>query len=78
MTSLRLIASYDYNSSRFSTSTGFEAGSFSLVNIKAIYSLPAGVELSAGANNLFDRNYQLTEGFPEEGRSVFVSLTYRY
>ncbi len=75
---LRLVASYEYNSSRFSSSNGIEAAGFSLVNVKAGWTLPRGVEASVGVNNLFDRNYQLNEGYPEAGRSVFASITCRY
>jgi iron complex outermembrane receptor protein len=78
LAALSVTTSYEYNSSRFSTSTGIEAGSYSLMNLTATYTLPHGFSVGAGVNNLFDRNYQLTEGYPEEGRNAFVNLTYRY
>lgn len=75
---VHLIGSYEYNSSRFSSSNGLEVGSFSLVNVKAMLDLPHGLEVSVGVDNAFDRFYQLTEGYPERGRSWFASLAYRY
>jgi iron complex outermembrane receptor protein len=32
--------------------------------------------LDAGLNNIFDRNYSLVEGYPEEGRNFFVTLCF--
>ncbi|MGH8017796.1 MAG: TonB-dependent receptor domain-containing protein [Opitutaceae bacterium] len=75
---LTLLGSVEYNSSRFSTSYGVEAGSFTLSNLKANYDLPRGLSLSVGVNNLFDRNYALTEGCPEEGRNFFATLNHRF
>jgi iron complex outermembrane receptor protein len=31
-----------------------------------------------GARNLFDANYRLVDGYPEQGRSFFASLRARY
>jgi iron complex outermembrane receptor protein len=35
------------------------------------------MDLHAGVLNVFDRNYELIEGYPEAGRIFFVNLTYR-
>ncbi len=44
-----------------------------LLNVGAI--VPVGrLELRAGVRNLTDRNYWLDEGYPEEGRSIYLNL----
>lgn len=35
-------------------------------------------EISAGVDNIFDKNYQLAEGYPEEGRNYFLTLTTKF
>ncbi|MFD2324204.1 TonB-dependent receptor plug domain-containing protein [Mucilaginibacter galii] len=75
---LYLLASEEYNSKRFSTSYGTQAGSFYLTNAKAHIELMKGFSLEGGVNNVFDRNYQLVEGFPEMGRNYFANLTFNY
>jgi iron complex outermembrane receptor protein len=54
------------------------AGAFDLLNARVAYNLPQGVELAVGARNLLDQNYQLAQGYPEPGRSFFMSARYRY
>ena len=36
-----------------------------------------GAKDDIGARNLFDQNYQLTSGFPAEGRNFFINLRLR-
>ena len=67
----------EYNSKRYSTSYGTEAGAFALVNASAAVRLYKWFSLEPGVNNLLDRNYSLAEGFPEAGRNFFVNLQYR-
>jgi len=68
----------EYNSGRYSTSYGTRAGAFSLFNGLVSYRVWKYFSVEGGANNIFDRNYQLVEGYPEPGRNYFVSLRYRY
>lgn len=75
---LYLLVSEEYNSKRYSTSYGTTAGSFYLTNVKAHVGLYKGFSLEGGVGNLFDRNYQLVEGFPEQGRNYFANLVYNY
>lgn len=71
---LSVIPSVEYNGSRYSTTYGMESGAWATTNLKVSARLPRGVTLSAGVNNLLDRNYTLTEGFPEAGRAFFVNM----
>lgn len=76
ITHLYLLASEEYNSTRYSTSYGTRSGAFYLSNVKAHLNLVKGFSLDGGVNNLFDRNYTLVEGYPQEGRNYFVNLSY--
>jgi iron complex outermembrane receptor protein len=75
---LYLLASEEYNSDRYSTSYGTVSGAFYLSNVKAHITLVKGFAIEGGVNNLFDRNYTLVEGYPEEGRNYFANLIYNY
>ncbi|SDZ90760.1 iron complex outermembrane recepter protein [Arachidicoccus rhizosphaerae] len=66
----------EYDSKRFSTSYGTTAGAFTLFNASAKVHVWKYFSLEGGINNIFDKNYQLTEGFPEPGRNYFVNLRY--
>ncbi|MCB0473007.1 MAG: TonB-dependent receptor [Flavobacteriaceae bacterium] len=67
-----------YNSERNSTSYGTKSPEFSIFNSQISYSFKNGIRLETGINNFFDRNYSLTEGFPEEGRNLYFNLYYNF
>jgi len=73
---LRLIANAEFNSSRYSTSYGTAVPDYTLLNLYASGKILKNFSLDAGLNNIFDRNYSLVEGFPEEGRNFFVTLRF--
>ena len=73
---LRLIANAEFNSSRFSTSYGTRVPDYTLLNFYASGKILKNFSLDAGISNIFDRNYSLVEGFPEEGRNFFVTLRF--
>lgn len=75
---LYVLASEEYNSKRYSTSYGTISGAFYLSNVKTHLTLAKGFSLEGGVNNLFDRNYTLVEGYPEEGRNYFTNLIFNY
>lgn len=75
---LSIIPSLEYNGSRYSTTYGMEAGAWATTHLKISVHLPRDVTLSAGVNNLLDRNYALAEGFPEAGRNFFVNVQYKF
>lgn len=76
---LNIMASVEYNTSRYSTTDGkYSAGEFVVVNAKVGYEAVKNLTLEAGVNNLLDRNYALTEGYPEPGRNYFFQARYTF
>lgn len=75
---LTLVPNVEFNSSRYSSSTGTKADGFWLGNLDAQVALPRGFGLNAGIRNIFDENYELNEGYPEEGRNAYVSVQYQF
>jgi len=73
---LRLIANAEFNSPRFSTSYGARVPDYTLLNLYGSGKISKNFSLDAGVNNIFDRNYSLVEGYPEEGRNFFVTLRF--
>jgi len=76
---LALTADIEYNSQRYSSSDGIEvARAFAVANCKAAYEFLKGLTIEGGVSNIFDRDYSLSEGYPEAGRSFYSNLVYRF
>ncbi len=56
----------------------YDTGSHVTAALRVDYDVTDRLTVGAGGRNLFDRNYVLTDGFPEPGRSFFVGLRARY
>ncbi len=70
--------SSEYNSERISTSDGkYTAPEYFLLNAKIHTQLYKGLAFEASVNNIFDKNYSIVEGYPEEGRTFLFSLKYK-
>jgi len=55
--------------------TGFtRTGSYVLANLQADYLITDNVRTSVGGRNLLDKNYELADGFPEQGRSMYFKV----
>ncbi len=54
------------------------ASDFTSAGFGAMVQLYRRVELQAGMDNAFDRNYILVDGYPEAGRTLYVNLRYRF
>ncbi|WP_353236402.1 TonB-dependent receptor [Diaphorobacter ruginosibacter] len=82
MPALKIIPSVEYASARWSqppSGSGYiRTGAYALLNLKAEYQLSPNATLSLSARNLFDRNYELASGYPEEGRSFMVAATFQF
>ena len=75
---IEITVSEEYNSERFSTSYGNVAPEFALTNARLSGKISKYLYAECGVNNIFDKNYSLSEGYPEEGRNFFISLIFKY
>ncbi len=66
-------------SDRYSTSDGIKVDGYSLLNCKGkgfIYKNKLSIE--AGINNILDKNYEVSEGYPMPGRNAFASAVFTF
>lgn len=76
---LSLLGSVEYQSSRFSNTTGTRiAKGFVSGNVLGVLQLPSGFSTEFGVKNIADRHYEYEEGFPEPGRTYFANLRFTY
>ncbi|RPD41699.1 TonB-dependent receptor plug domain-containing protein [Chitinophaga barathri] len=78
LNALEVMLNGEYNTARYSTSYGVKTPGFFLLNASGVIPLHRWVKVIAGVNNLFDKNYSLVEGYPEQGRNYFVKLNIHY
>lgn len=57
---------------------GVKIGGFATAGIKLRYAPNKNFEIAAGVANIFDKNYELAEGYPEEGRNYYLTLTTKF
>lgn len=79
---LTIVPSIEYNSSRYNQGP-FQreykkTDGFVLGNISAEYAFNKNASLNAGIRNISDENYELESGFPEAGRTYFISSRYTF
>jgi iron complex outermembrane recepter protein len=74
---IEITCSGEYNSKRYSTSYGNIAEGFSLFNVRIAAELLKYLNIETGMNNIFDKNYCLSEGYPEQGRNLYGSLIFK-
>lgn len=80
---LSLYLSQELSSSRYSSVSGryvsdAKISGFGVTNLKLSYKTAKNIELSAGISNLFDKNYEYQEGYPEDGRTFFANVNYKF
>lgn len=56
----------------------YKTGSYLLLNLSADYAVTDNVMVTVAGQNLGDRNYQLTDGFPEAGRTFYASVRAKF
>jgi len=55
----------------------YKTGNYILANMRVDYDFGGRFSVGAGVRNLFDDLYQLTDGFPEQGRTFFLTAKAR-
>jgi len=56
---------------------GTALGAYSLLNLRASYTLNPSWQLGARLENLFDRDYELVHGYNTAGRSFYLTVTWQ-
>ena len=51
---------------------------YTLVNIKLNQTLKKQVDIYVGVDNLFDRDYEESYGFPRPGQTVYGGVEFRF
>lgn len=79
---LHIIPSIEYADQRWSLTADnaayVETGDYTLVNLKVGYQLTPQWDLGVTGRNLLDKNYALSDGYPEEGRSFLLTARYQF
>ena len=79
---LHVLPTLDLASDRWTVNSAgtryYRTGSYVSAGLRTDFDVTSGVQIGVGVKNLFDDNYQLVDGFPEPGRSFFVSARARY
>ena len=70
--------SYGNSSTTPATAFYYQLGAYTLANLSADYEFKPGVTLNFTAHNLFDQNYSLTDGYPEQGRTFTVGMKMKF
>ncbi|MGE4432140.1 MAG: TonB-dependent receptor plug domain-containing protein [Sphingobium sp.] len=56
----------------------YRSGDYILANLGIEYGVMPGVDIGVNGRNLFDLNYSTADGYPEQGRTLTLSLRVRY
>ncbi len=69
----------EYDSKRYSSTDGVRiADDYIVANLKLGYDFGNGFLAEAGMSNVFDENYELQEGYPQAGRTLFTNVRYTF
>lgn len=79
---LSITPSVEFANDRWTVTTDgedyYRTGAFALANIQAEYDFDDKTSLMLAARNLLDEDYQLTDGYPEAGRTFFANMRTKF
>ncbi len=80
-----IVPSYEVADQRWSQQVGgvsgpayVQTGAYDLLNLKVDYRIVRDWVMSFAANNLLDKNYELSAGYPSQGRNFLLSTRYQF
>ena len=74
-----VLADAEFDSKRYSSTDGVQVASgFTVANLKFGYDFGNGFLAETGVKNIFDKDYELQEGYPEAGRTLFANVRYSF
>ncbi len=80
-----IVPSYEFADKRWSNQvsgvpgpTAVKTGSYELLNLKVEYRIIRDWTVAFAANNLLDKNYELSAGYPSPGRNFVLSTRYQF
>ncbi len=76
-TNLDVVAFVESNSSRWVSDTE-DLGAYTTLNLKVAYRPLKDLALEVGVNNLGDKNYEFSSGYPQPGRMWFANGRYSF
>lgn len=82
MESLSVIPALEHAGTRWSTKavgSGYvETGACDLLSLKVEYKIRRDWDVSLTGRNLLDKNYQLVDGYPQEGRNFILATRFQF
>ena len=70
----KLIPNLEFSSSRYSDTSGLQkVKKFALAHLYCQYNVKESISLNLEIRNILNKQYELSEGYPEAGRLVFLS-----
>ncbi len=77
-----IVPALEHASSRWSAAavgSGYvKTGAYDLLSLKAEYKVWRDLSVSLTARNLLDKNYQLVDGYPQEGRNFVLATRFQF
>jgi iron complex outermembrane receptor protein len=74
---VHLIGTVEYEDARWASDT-VQLSGYTRLDVKATFAATTQLTFEAGVNNLSDHNYELADGFPEAGRTLYGNVRYQF
>lgn len=72
------ISQYAQSGSKSTSDGEYETSGFGATNLKVSYEPKDGLKFDIGVNNIFDKYYEFSEGYGEDGRTFFLNARYDF